>query len=116
MITIYGIHNCDTVKKTRKWFEANGVPYIYHDFRKDGFEPEIALHWCESVDTSLLINKRSTTWKQLSETQKRVIDDSDGSGLVELIIEYPTLIKRPVIESQSEIFIGYNENQLEKLK
>ena len=122
MITIYGIHNCDTVKKTRKWFDTNEVSYAYHDFRNDGFEPELALRWSESIDHNLLINRRSTTWKQLSEAQKQMLNDSetDGSGIVELIakliVEHPTLIKRPVIDTQSEIFIGYNESQLETLK
>lgn len=113
MITLYGIHNCDTVKKTRKWLDAQAVSYTYHDFRKDGFDRSLALRFCESVDHKLLVNKRSTTWKQLSENQKQMIE---GSDIVELLIEHPTLIKRPVIDTQSEIFIGYNESQLETLK
>jgi len=113
MITLYGIHNCDTVKKTRKWLDNQGIAYRYHDFRKDGFERSLATHWSQSVEHSVLINKRSTTWKQLSEAQKLM---TDGAEFIDLILEYPTLIKRPVIESNSEIFIGYNESHLETLK
>ncbi|MBP0047876.1 ArsC family reductase [Marinobacterium sp. AK62] len=95
MTTIYGISNCDTVRKARKWLEAEGIAFDFHDFRKQGLNAEQVARWCAAAGTDKVLNKRGTTWRQLSDEQKAITDDA---ALQALLVEHPTLIKRPVLE------------------
>lgn len=113
MIKLYGINNCDSVRKAKKWFLNRDISIEYHDFRKDGLTESLIHQWCQSVDISLLINRRSTTWKQLSDSEKNQAESSDKA--ISLLAKYPTLIKRPVINDGTRIVIGYNEPQFETL-
>ncbi len=110
MITLYGIKNCDTVRKACKWLDANGVEYHYHDVRKDGLTATKIKQWTKSVDWELLLNRRGLTWRQLSADEKA---DLNKSKAVRLMAEKPTLIKRPVIEmatdKESSVLVGFNE-------
>ena len=106
MTTLYGIKNCDTVKKARRWLEANDIPYAFHDFRADGIDQTIIDAWLSSVSWEKLLNKRSTTWRQLTDLHK---DNLDQSRAIKLILENPTLIKRPVIMTESTCLIGFDE-------
>ncbi|MBR9805145.1 arsenate reductase [bacterium] len=110
MITIYGISNCDSVKKARKWFEAQQIDSSFHDFRKDGITQAMIKRWLSQQDESVLLNKRSTSWKQLSDNDKAY--DSQQT-LIKLLLEHPTLIKRPVIENDGQVIaVGFNEKQI----
>jgi len=110
MITLYGIKNCDTVRKACKWLDANGVEYHYHDFRKDGLTASKIKQWTKVVDWELLLNRRGLTWRQLSDDEKA---DLNKSTAVRLMAEKPTLIKRPVLEMGSEVgdavMVGFKE-------
>lgn len=107
---VYGISNCDTVRKSLKWLEARSVPHTFHDFRKEGV-PEAELRsWLASAHGSKLLNRRSTTWRQLSAEQKQAAE----SDPVPLFLEQATLIKRPVITDGEKILeVGFAPDSLE---
>ncbi|MBV1789772.1 ArsC family reductase [Marinobacterium sp. D7] len=104
MTTLYGISNCDTVRKTRKWLETNSQAYEFHDFRKDGLQRAQVDRWCDALGLETVLNKRGTTWRALPAEQR---DNLDEDGLRALLVEQPTLIKRPVLEHNGEIRIGF---------
>jgi len=104
-LTLYGISNCDTVKKARRWLEQRRVSYRFHDFRKDGLTPTQVKTWLQSIDRDTLINKRGRTWRELSEAQKQISSDSQA---VKLCCEFPTLIKRPVLVSGKQVIVGFD--------
>lgn len=105
MYTLYGIKNCDTVKKARRWLDDNGIEYQFHDFRADGLTPKQVQTWLNELGHTVLINKRSTTWKQLDDEQK---EQAMGEEAASLLCEYPTLIKRPVLDIGSQRAVGFS--------
>ncbi|WP_096087280.1 ArsC family reductase [Agaribacterium haliotis] len=104
MTRLYGIPNCDTVKKARRWLEQQQQDVEFHDFRKDGLELEQIQTWLEQVGVELLLNKRSTTWKQLSDDEKAQAQTAQCAALLQA---KPTLIKRPVLDIDGDIHIGF---------
>jgi len=109
MFKIIGINNCDSVRKTKKFLDANNTTYVYHDFRKDGFPKDDVAQAVAELGLDKILNKRSTTWKQLSEEEKNNINDTNILALLE---EHPTLIKRPLIINDGIFSCGYNEDNL----
>ena len=105
MIIVYGIKNCDTVKKACKWLTENNLDYRFHDFRKDGLTQSKIKKWASQVEWEILLNRRGTTWRKLSEDQKTNINKSNA---IKLMTDQPTLIKRPVIEHNNEIIVGFS--------
>lgn len=112
MLMVYGIKNCDSVKKTKRWLEQAAIPYTFHDFRADGISATLVSYWCAQVDENTLLNRRSTTWKQLSDAEKSMVDNGQ---LVDLLVSHPTLIKRPVIATQGHVMVGFEPNALTTL-
>ena len=112
MNTIYGIKNCDSVKKARKLLEENEVAYQFHDFRADGITKTLLGDWLKSVPYTLLLNKRSKTWKQLDESVQSIVNTgASNQEIIDLLIAHPTLIKRPVLVNDSnEITVGFKEH------
>lgn len=108
MLTLYGINNCDTVRKARKWLDAHSVDYRFHDFRKDGLTAEQINRWADTIGMDKLLNKRGTTWRQLPEERKEGLDTS---GLQALLLEHPALIKRPLLENDRFCHVGFNETE-----
>lgn len=104
MTTLYGIPNCDTVKKARRWLEAQEIDYRFHDFRKDGLTPDQVKTWLADLGLESLLNKRSSTWKGLSAEQKA---DLNTQSAVQLIVDHPTLIKRPLLEKDQQRTVGF---------
>jgi Spx/MgsR family transcriptional regulator len=111
MIKIYGIPNCDTVKKARVWLGAQGVAHSFHDFRKDGLDSDKVVGWLETVGSELLVNRKSTTWRQLSDEEKQL----SGDELIALLVAQPTLIKRPVFEVGGKVLVGFKPEVQEQL-
>jgi arsenate reductase (glutaredoxin) len=105
MITVYGIKNCDTVKKARKWLDGHGVAYRFHDFRTDGLEADRLNDWIRAVGRETLLNRRGTTWRRLPEDVREGIDETRAAALM---LEHPTLIKRPVVEHGRQVLVGFN--------
>jgi len=106
MVTIYGIKNCDTVKKTRRWLDSNGIDFQFHDFRNDGLDENTIHAWLEKVSWETLLNKRGTTWRKLDDPRK---DQLDQAIAVELMLANPTLIKRPVLSHNEDVMVGFKE-------
>ena len=104
MITLYGIKNCDTVKKARKWLDERNIDYTFHDFRVDGLDTEQVENWLSELGADAVVNKRSTTWKQLTESQKEQALSDDAAAL---ICENPTLIKRPLLDTGESRHLGF---------
>lgn len=111
MTTLYGISNCDTVKKARKWLEQANVDYTFHDFRKDGLDRQQVEEWVSALGWESLVNKRSTTWKGLSDSDKAQLNDST---VVEVILDQPTLIKRPLLDQAGDISVGFKAADYEQ--
>lgn len=105
-ITIYGIPNCDTIKKARKWLDAQQIDYQFHNVRKDGLTLEQLTEWANSVGWETLLNKRGTTWRQFSDDIKNNIDEQSA---LSLMLEHPALIKRPVFIQDQTIIVGFKE-------
>lgn len=105
MITVYGIKNCDTVKKARRWLEANGVAFQFHDFRDDGINEKMIHFWLQFVNWEILLNKRSTTWRQVDQTQR---DTINRESAIELMLAFPSIIKRPVLVKNDSILVGFD--------
>jgi Spx/MgsR family transcriptional regulator len=112
---LYGIPNCNTVKKARTWLEAHGVAYEFHDFKKHGVTPAMLSGWLSQIGWQKLLKKTGPTWGQLPDAVKAAIVD-DASALA-LMLEKPNVIKRPVLEHNSRVLAtGFNETDYEKLK
>ena len=105
MITVYGIKNCDTIKKARKWLEDQGVEYHFHDVREDGLDRQTVAKWLDELGWETLVNKRSTTWKGLDQ---QVRDTMDNASALNIIIEQPTLFKRPLLDIGHELHCGFS--------
>jgi arsenate reductase (glutaredoxin) len=103
---LYGIKNCDTVKKARRWLEANDVAYTFHDFRADGLDQSTIETWLKKVSWEILLNKRGTTWRKLEDPRKEQLDEALA---VELMLANPTLIKRPVMTRNDDCVVGFKE-------
>jgi arsenate reductase (glutaredoxin) len=103
--TLYGIPNCDTVKKARAWFEERGMAVTFHDFKKQGVPPDALRQWARQVGWQALLNTRGTTWRKLDEEQRtRVVDEATA---LELMLAHSSVIKRPVVVRGDQVTVGY---------
>lgn len=105
---IYGIKNCDTVKKARKWLDENGVAYEFHDFKKDGLTSEKLDQWEAAVGWETLINKRGTTWRKLPDELR---DTMSAQLAHQTMLENTSIIKRPVVERDGQVSVGFNADE-----
>ena len=112
MVTLYGISNCDRVQAARKWLDANNVEYQFHDFRKDGISLPLLLGWVKEAGWETLLNKQGTTWRQLPEA---LVQDLDQGKAFQLMLDEPTLIKRPVLDIDGNIHVGFSEQKYVEL-
>lgn len=112
MTTLYGIKNCDTVKKARKWLESQGINYQFHDFRADGINAKQVQQWLQALGWETLVNKRSTTWKQLDEATRAAMNEQIAA---ETILAQPTLIKRPLLDTGNTLTVGFKETEYQSL-
>ena len=112
MITLYGIPNCDTVKKARAWLDARGVEFGFHDFKKMGVEPQMLKRWADAAGWEVLLNKRGTTFRKLDDADKQDIDRTKALRLLEA---HPSMIKRPVMEdgASGKVTVGFKPEQFE---
>ncbi len=103
-ITIYGIKNCDTMKKARAWLDKHGVDYSFHDYKTAGIERERLQRWCNKVGWETLLNRAGTTFRKLPDKDK---NELDAAKAVALMLAQPSLIKRPVVEAGSKLLVGF---------
>ncbi len=112
MTTLVGIKNCDSVKKARKWLDSHGVAYTFHDLREQCVKEAELAKWLDAVGWETLLNRRSTSWKQLSDA---VRSDVDRNKALALMLANPTLIKRPVLITGKTIRAGFNESDYQSI-
>lgn len=112
MPILYGIKNCDSVKKARSWLDNNHVEYQFHDFRKDGLTMQLVQNFIAKGSWETLLNKRSTSWRQLADEQKTDLNEDKAAALLHA---HPTLIKRPVLVTDTQFFIGFNAETYQTL-
>lgn len=112
MIIIYGLKNCDTVKKALKWFVEKGVEHQFHDFRKDGLERELVESWVRELGIDILLNKRGTTWRKLPEDQKNNLSERQ---IIDLLLEHPAMIKRPVFDFGEVRRVGFSKQDQDEI-
>ena len=106
-ITLYGIPNCDVTKKALGWYKKNNIQVVFHDYKSMGLTKEKLQQWCSEVGWERLLNKKSTTWRSLSpEVQEKVTTEK---AAIALMLQYPTLIKRPVVEMNNKVLVGFKE-------
>jgi Spx/MgsR family transcriptional regulator len=104
MIKVYGIVNCDTVKKARAWLDAKGIAYEFVDFKKTPPDAALVGRWCEALGSHAVVNRRGTTWRKLDPGTQAGTD----KDAVAVLVKHPSAIKRPVIESGVDLLIGFD--------
>jgi arsenate reductase len=112
MITLYGIKNCDTVKKARKWLDSRGIDYRYHDFREDGLDHDALASWIAELGWQNLLNRRSTSWKSLDEQVRQNMNDDSA---LKAVVLHPTLIKRPLLDTGHQRYAGFSAASYTKI-
>ena len=112
MTTLYGIPNCDTIKKARKWLGDNNIAYEFHDYKKVGIDKETLQNWCKELGYETLINKRGTTWRKLDDELKNNINEANA---IKIMQENTSVIKRPVLISDKTKIVGCNEADYKSL-
>ena len=109
-LTLYGIKNCDTMKKARAWLDARGVAYTFHDYKVEGIDRARLEGWARSVGWETLLNRAGTTFRKLPEADKSGLDE--GKALA-LMLDQPSMIKRPVLDFNGRILVGFKPEQYE---
>ncbi len=106
---LYGIKNCDTIKKARRWLENNHVDYQFHDYRTDGLDAQMMHKFIAELGWEALLNTRGTTWRKLDEAQRAAITDADSAAA--LMLEMPAIIKRPLLCAPGKpMLLGFSES------
>jgi arsenate reductase len=110
MTILYGLLRCSSCMKARAWLDAHGIEYSFHDFRRDGLAHDKLNGWVKNVGWETLLNKRGTTWRNLAESQRSRLNARSAQALM---LEHPSLIKRPVLEIGAGLVVGYSSAQYE---
>ncbi|HIL93857.1 MAG TPA: ArsC family reductase [Cycloclasticus sp.] len=105
-VVMYGIKNCDTIKKARKWLDTNGVEFVFHDYRKDGLTNELLNTLESSLGWEAMVNKRGTTWRKLPDETK---DSMDKALAVQTMLDNPAIIKRPILDTGKALELGFSD-------
>lgn len=103
-VTLYGIPNCDTVKKARNWLEGRGMAYSFHDYKKAGADAAKLAVWCDAVGWEAVLNRAGTTFKKLPDTDRTGLDQAKA---IKLMLEQPSMIKRPIVEHAGGLLVGF---------
>ena len=112
MTTLYGIKNCDTIKKARKWLTDNGIEYKFHDVRTDGIDAATIDNWIDQAGWETLLNRRGTTWRKLESDVQENTNQDNVSALLEA---HPAMIKRPVLDMNGVITIGFKAENYQSI-
>jgi Spx/MgsR family transcriptional regulator len=111
IVAIYGIPNCDTIKKARNWLEGHSVDYAFHDYRKQGLEADRLEAWIGKLGWEVLLNKSSATFRGLADAEKHGLDAQKAGALM---LAHPTMIKRPVLEKGAQLLVGFKPDIYER--
>ncbi|MBL8630906.1 MAG: ArsC family reductase [Rhodospirillaceae bacterium] len=113
MTTVYGIKNCDTMKKARTWLDDHGIVYAFHDYKAVGIDRARLEKWTKQVGWEVLLNRAGTTFKKLSDADKANIDEAKA---IKLMMASPSMIKRPVLESGKALLVGFKPEAYSQAK
>jgi arsenate reductase len=111
-VTLYGISNCDSMRKTRRWLEARGVDFDFHDYRKQGLDASLLESFEAELGWEAMLNRKGRSWRALDAGTR---DDIDRARALELMLDNPTLIKRPLLATARGLAIGYDEARFETM-
>lgn len=113
-VTVYGIPNCDQIRKTRQWLAEHGIDHHFHDYRRDGLDRELLAGWVAAVGHDTLLNRRGTTWRALDEADRQAA--TDPGKAIALMLAQPALIKRPVIrlDDTGALLVGFSASALQQ--
>lgn len=103
-VDLYGIRNCDTVKKARAWLEAQGIVHVFHDYKVEGADAALLADWCDRLGWETVLNRAGTTFRGLPEAAKAGLDAPKAIGLM---VEHPSLIKRPILVTAGRVLAGF---------
>ena len=112
MLTLYGIPSCDTCRKARKWLTENNREHTFHDLRQDGLDIQMLDRWARTLEWQKLLNTRSLTWRKIPEVDRAGMTKNRAMALM---IEQPTLVKRPVLECEEFVAVGFSAANYEKI-
>ena len=112
MITVFGIKNCDTIKKARNWLTDHSIDYQFHDVRTDGIDAEKIEYWIEQAGWESVLNRRGTTWRKLDSSIQETIN---ADTVTALLLEHPAMIKRPVLDVDGAITIGFKADKYQTI-
>ncbi|KZN45288.1 ArsC family reductase [Pseudoalteromonas luteoviolacea] len=111
-IVLYGIPNCDTIKKAKKFLQEQNIEFAFHDYRKDGLTPELLDSFVTELGWETVLNKRGTTYRALSDEQKQTLDESSAK---QYMLDAPAMIKRPILQVDSKLHIGFKAAQYQEI-
>ncbi|MGL5389446.1 MAG: ArsC family reductase [Serratia sp. (in: enterobacteria)] len=112
-LTMFGIKNCDTIKKARRWLEEQGVAYQFHDYRADGLDEQLLRDFVARLGWQPLLNTRGTTWRKLDEAQRNACDNADAA--IALMLEQPAMIKRPLLDDgKGHALLGFSSESYQQ--
>ena len=112
-VTLFGIPNCDQIKRSRAWLDEHGIAYTFHDFKRAGLDPQALDTWLTAAGPERLVNRKGTTWRKFSDAERAQADTAPGARA--LMIANPSLIKRPVLDIDGRITVGFAADDYEKL-
>ena len=112
MTVLFGIKNCDTVRKARRWLEEHNIDFNFHDVRDDGLTQAQVASWIDALSWEVVLNKRSTSWKKIDPARR---ENLDADSVNALLLELPTLIKRPVLEFDGAVYVGFKADTYDKI-
>jgi Spx/MgsR family transcriptional regulator len=112
MVTLYGIPNCDTMKKARKWLDAHGVEYEFHDYKKRGIDADLLRAWVAELGWETLLNRRGMMWRKLPEEVRAGMDEASA---VRVMLETPSIIRRPVLDTGDARHVGFAEDKYREI-
>ena len=112
MTTMYGIKNCDTIKKAKKWLETNNIEYKFHDYRTDGLDKDWLIAAVDELGWENVLNKRGTTYRQLAQDIK---DSMDEASAIEQMLTAPAMIKRPILQVNDKRYLGFKDTQYSEI-
>ena len=112
MVTIYGIPSCDSCRKARKWLTEHGTEFTFHNLREDGLEIEMLDRWSKTLDWQKILNTHSLTWRKIPEVDRAGMTMNRAKALM---LEQPTLVKRPVLECDDIVVVGFSPDNYERI-
>jgi len=111
-VKLYGIPNCDNVRRARRWLDENGIAYRFHDIRRDGLDSDTLAAWIERTGWETLLNRQGTTWRRVPPERRAGLD---ARGAQALMLTQPTVIKRPVLAAGGHLEVGFDANRYHSL-